>query len=257
MKTIITTAFLVLGTVVVAAQTAEELIAEAITAVGGKENFYNQKDVSYNIHYKTPPGENAIELKGKETYAFDGELSHCEYTKQSITGASEEGYDGKEFWVKKEGSLINDQKAQGVARFLRKTNYYWFAMFFKLQDDGLIYEKLTEQKVNGKEYNRVKITFKDAIGDTKDTYILYINKETKLIDQFLFTVTGFGITEPSLMSFDKWETINGIKIPTVRKYINADWEGNIKGKAYVHTNWTNIKFNNGVERSFFSKAQSK
>jgi len=130
-------------------------------------------------------------------------------------------------------------------------------MFFKLQDNGLNYEKLADQKVNGNNYHRIKITFGKNIGDTQDTYILYVNKKTKLIDQFLFTITGFGITEPNLMSFDKWETINGVKIPTGRKYIQADWEGNIKGKKYTHTDWTNISFKNGIKRSFFSKNSSK
>jgi len=242
-----------LATLGVQAQRAEEIIQQAVDAVGGRDNFYAQRDVTYNIHYRTPPGENAIEFKGTETYIFNGELSHGNYEKQSITGANEEGYDGNEFWVKMKGEVSQNEQAQGVARFLRKTNYYWFAMFFKLQDDGVIYEKLADQKVSGKDYYRIKMTFEGNVGDAQDTYVLYINKSTKLIDQFLFTITGFGITAPNLMSFDTWETINGVKIPTGRKYIKADWDGNVKEKAYTYTNWTNIKFNTGVSRSAFSK----
>jgi len=245
--------FFVLSTTFTVAQTAKELIEQTIDATGGKQNFYNQKNVTYNIHYRTPPGENAIAFKGKETYAFDGELSHSIYEKHSITGASEEGYDGKEFWVKIGGKLSDDKQVNGVARFLRKTNYYWFSMFFKLLDDGLVYEKLADQKVNHIDYYRIKMTFKDGVGDAQDTYILYINQKTKLIDQFLFTITGFGITDPSLMSFDKWETINGIKIPTKRKYIKANWEGDILSKEYTYTDWTNIKFNIDIDTSLFKK----
>jgi len=257
MKKVLIIAIVALGVPVATAQTAEQLIQQAIEAVGGKDNFYAQKDVTYNIHYKTPPGENAIEFKGQETYIFDGELSHGDYEIHTISGADEEGYDGDEFWVKMDGSISENEKAIGVARFLRKTNYYWFAMFFKLQDDGVHYEKLGDQKLKGKAYHRIKMTFGNNVGDSQDTYILYINKKTKLIDQFLFTITGFGITEPNLMSFDKWETINGVKIPTGRKYIKADWEGNVKDKEYTHTDWTNIKFNTGVERTSFSKTSSK
>ena len=58
------------------------------------------------------------------------------YTKHSMLGANgkvEDGFDGKNAWIKFNGQLSDDEQANGVARFLRKTNYYWFAMFFKLQ----------------------------------------------------------------------------------------------------------------------------
>ncbi len=253
MKIRILISLIALGTWGVQGQTTEEIIQYAVDAVGGKDNFYAQRDVTYNIHYRTPPGEGAIEFKGKETYLFNGELSHGDYTIHSLTGAGEEGYDGKGFWVKKDASLSDNEQMLQVARFLRKTNYYWFAMFFKLQDDGTKHEKLTDRTVNGKEYYCIKMTFEGNVGDSQDTYILYVNKETKIIDQFLFNITGFGITEPNLMTFDGWETINGVMIPTVRKYIKADWEGNIKDKEYTRTNWTNIEFNKGVTPKFFSK----
>nr|WP_288979512.1 DUF6503 family protein [uncultured Allomuricauda sp.] len=232
-------------------QTAKEMIRETVEATGGKENFYKLKNVNYDIEYRTPPGDNSITFVGHETYVFDGELSLGEYSKQTISGASEEGYNGKEFWVKIDGKISHNEQTNGVARFLRKTNYYWFAMFFKLLDEGVVYEKLTGQEVNGKVYDRIKITFENNVGDTQDTYILYRNKETKLIDQFLFTITGFGITEPNLMTYD-WQTIEGIKIPKNRKYIKADWDGNVLGKQHTITNWTNIQFNTDIDISIFN-----
>ncbi len=239
--------------IIATAQTAKELVAQAIEATGGKQNFYNLGNVNYDLEYRTPPGKGATTLIAHETYVFDGELSHATYTEHSLTGANGkvvEGYDGKAAWVTFDGKLSNDKQANGVARFLRKTNYYWFTMFFKLLDEGLNYEKLSDKKLNNKSYNRVKITFGDKVGDAQDTYVLYINKETKMIDQFLFTVVAFGLTEPNLMTFE-YETINGIKIPSKRKYIQADWEGNIKGKAHTITNWTNIKFNTDVDTALF------
>jgi len=237
------------------AQTAEEIINQAIEATGGKQNFYNKGTVSYDYEYRAPKGENAITLIGKETYMFDGERSYASFKTHSLTGANGkvvEGYDGKDAWVTFDGKISNDKQANGVARFLRKTNYYWFAMFFKLADNGVNQELLSDQEVNGIAYHRVKITFEGNVGDAQDTYLLYINKETKLIDQFLFTVVGFGITEPNLMTYE-YETIDGIKIPTKRKYIEADWDGNIKGKAYYITNWTNIKFGVTLDKAMFEK----
>ncbi|MFS4466852.1 DUF6503 family protein [Maribacter sp. 2210JD10-5] len=237
------------------AQDAKQLVADAIEATGGKKNFYSKGSVNYDLEYRTPKGENAITLLANETYLFNGERSYATYTEHSLTGANGkvvEGYDGTNAWVTFDGKLSSDEQANGVARFLRKTNYYWFSMFFKLLDEGVNHELLEDQKVTGKDYNRVKITFGDNVGDAQDTYVLYINKKTKLIDQFLFTVVGFGITEPSLMTY-KYQTVGGIKIPAKRKYVQADWDGNVKGDGYTITNWTNIKFGAEADKGMFEK----
>ena len=62
-------------------------------------------------------------------------------------------------------------------------------------------------------YKVIEVTFGDNVGDAQDTYVLYIIQETKLIDQFLFTVKAFGVSDPFLMSFE-YQTVEGIKIPS-------------------------------------------
>lgn len=127
-------------------------------------------------------------------------------------------------------------------------------MYFKLLDQGLNYEYLGSKNVDGKDYDLVKVTFGKNIGDAQDIYVFYINQKTKLIDQFLFTVVGFGFSpeKPFLMKLG-YETVNGIQIASNRKYINADWNGNIVGKNWTTTDWTNIKFNNAIDEVIFEK----
>ncbi len=255
MKNLILALLVVLVSTTAQAQKAKEIIKQSIEAIGGKQNFYNKGTVSYNFEYRTPAGKNAITLVGKESYMFDGERSRGVYTTHSLTGANGkvvEGYNGTDAWVTFDGKVSDNKQANGVARFLRKTNYYWFAMFFKLADEGLTHELLSDQTVNGQDYNRVKITFGTNVGDAQDTYIVYVNKKTKMIDQFLFTVIGFGIKDPYLMTFN-YETVDGIKIPSKRKYIEADWNGTVKGKEYYFTNWTNIKFGVALDKAIFEK----
>ncbi|GAA3520956.1 hypothetical protein GCM10022393_39090 [Aquimarina addita] len=235
-------------------QDAKQLISEMMDAIGGKENFYAKGNVTYGYEYNDPKAKTS--LKSQETYMFDGERSHADYSTHSMLGGTEkkvvEGYDGSNAWVTLDGVVSTDEKANGIARFLRKTNYYWFTMFFKLLDEGVNQEFIGTKTVDEKEYNLVKITFGDKVGDAQDTYVLYINKETKMIDQFLFTIVAFGVTEPKLMTFE-YETVDGIKIATKRKYASANWEGKIISKDYATTNWTNIKFNTAIDPSLFTK----
>ncbi|TSE07813.1 outer membrane lipoprotein-sorting protein [Aquimarina algiphila] len=253
MKKNVITIFALIFTVLNYGQDAKQLITEMMNTLGGKQNFYAKGNVSYDYEYINQTAK--IHLKSKETYVFDKELSYAKYSEHSLLGDAGkviEGFDGQNAWVSINGILSTDEKANGIARFLRKTNYYWFAMFFKLLDEGVHHELMGSKKVNGQDYHLIKMTFGNNIGDVKDTYVLYINKATKLVDQFLFTVEGFGIKEPSLMTFE-YETIDGIKIATKRKYIEANWNGEIIGKQYTTTNWTNIKFKTDIDTSIFMK----
>ena len=235
------------------AQDAKQLLAETMEAMGGKNNFYNKGSVSYDYEYNDP--NSGLHFVGKEMYDFDGELSRADFTTHTMLapkgGAVTEGYDGTNFWVTIDGQNVDNKDALGFARFLRKTNYYWFTMFFKLLDDGVNQEFTGTKTINGTTYNMVKITFGENVGDAQDTYVLYINNKTKLIDQFLFTITAFGVTEPNLMRF-KYETIDGIKIPTDRNYIKSNWDGEIVGEKAAITTWKNIEFGN-VDRSVFTQ----
>jgi hypothetical protein len=76
-----------------------------------------------------------------------------------------------------------------------------------------------------------------------------------LIDQFLFTVLDFGVTEPLLMKVE-YEEIAGLKLATKKKYAPADWEGNIKQEVWVDEICENIKFTNGFSRDIFEKPVS-
>jgi len=253
-KVIFTSLFVALLSFSGMAQDARQLVSDMIETVGGKADFHQLKNVNYDYEYintKAP-----MTLKSHETYIFHKERSHAAYSINTVTAPDgqkvTEGFDGKEAWITLDGKLSEDEQANNFARFMRKTNYYWFTMYFKLLDEGVNHEYLGSKKVNGKDYDMIKVTFGDGIGDAQDIYVLFINKATKLVDQFLFTVMSFQMAEPQLMVME-YETIDGIRIGSKRKYIEADWEGNIKGKEWVTTNWTNIKFNTEIDPALFDR----
>lgn len=230
---------------------AKKMVEEMVNAVGGVENFYKLRDVKYDLNYDSPG--DGPDVVGEERYIFDGELSQANLTEHGFLGMKNisEGFDGQNFWVKHNGAPMNDEKAIGMATFLRKTNYYWFAMMFKMLDPGLNYKYLGEKKLGKQGYDVVEVTFDEQVGAVQDTYVLYINQDTHLVDQFLFTVMAMGAQDPFLMKV-QYEEIDGIKVPSSRKYAKSTWDGTHDANTnWINVTWSNIEFNNGFERTAF------
>ena len=139
---------------------------------------------------------------------------------------------------------------------MRKTNFYWFAMMQKLQDPGTIHTYEGTRVLNEIEYDLVKLTFEKGVGDVSDIYLLYINPQTNLVDQFLFTVLDFGIEEPFLMEV-KYEKFNNVMLPTYRRFIQSNWDGKIMNNNWIEEIMTDLKFGNGYTKVDFKKPKKK
>jgi hypothetical protein len=236
------------------------LIEEMSQAVGGMEKLRSLRDVEYKYTYRDKKtGKADIST---ERYVFNGELSWAQYLSHDYRvfpnkrGTVIQGYNGRESWVALDGKLISDPQAVKMAGFNRKTNFYWFAMMFKLLDPGVTYKYEGTRKVTGKTYDLVKIGFESGVGAAQDTYLLYLNRDTHLVDQFLFTVMDFGIRDPLLMKVT-YKEFNGLKLPVYRTYIASSWQGEIKGDSWTEEIMEEIKFNNGFELSLFNKPASR
>lgn len=231
------------------------LIEKMTKKVGSYDKLLKKKDVVYTYSYITPEGKYDQSI---EKYIFDGELSYGQYithqrTFTDLLGTIEQGYDGSEFWLKHEGEIINSKERLKRVIFNRPTNYYWFTMMQKLLDPGLNYEYLGKTTIGNNKYEIVKISFEPQENKASDVYQLYINEETSMIDQLVFTVAEFGvIDEPYLMKLE-YEKIDGLYIPTERLYKKSDWNATVTNKPWTKVNWTNISFNNGLNKEIFNK----
>jgi hypothetical protein len=120
-------------------------------------------------------------------------------------------------------------------------------------DPGLIYDYIGESTIGQKTYDIVKVSFESDDNKPTDIYQLYINNETQLVDQFLFTVADFGKMEvPYLMQL-RYETIDGIVIPTKRQYKASTWNAQVSEEPWIKVNWSEIKFNNNFSKEDFRK----
>jgi hypothetical protein len=233
----------------------QKLVYDMVKKVGTYQMLQSKKDVVYTYTYTTPDGKSDIST---EKYFFDGELSYGEYqqhqrTLPELEGKMEQGYDGQEYWLKIDGKVITDSLALKQIEFSRPTNFYWFAMFQKLLDPGLKYDYLGEKDIENKKYDVVKVSFEPKNDKPTDVYQLYINKESGLVDQFLFTVADKGVVDTPLLMQVEYEKVDGFLIPSKRKYKKSSWEAEVTDTPWIQVTWANIHFTNGLKKGDFTK----
>lgn len=232
-----------------------ELISAMVDKVGSYNDLLERKNVEYIYTYKTP--DNKIDIS-TEKYIFKGEFSYGKYkiherTLPDLKGVIEQGYDGSEYWLKHNSKIKSDSALIERVKFNRHTNFYWFAMMQKMLDPGLNYEYLGEKSIEGNKYSIVKVTFQTTKDKPKDTYQLYINDSTSLVDYFLFTVADFGLFDTPLLMKLEYDEVDGILIPSKRLYKMSTWNADISDQPWTKVTWTNIKFNTELSISDFKK----
>ncbi|WP_299433545.1 DUF6503 family protein [uncultured Aquimarina sp.] len=226
-------------------------------ASGGWDTLWNLKDVEYSYTYEQADGKKDVSI---ERYIFDGEYSWGKYSVHQVNVLPEneepiiQNYANGKATVSMDGKEVTDEKTIGTADFLRQVNYYWFMMNFKIGDPGTTYEYKGQETVNGKTYDKVTVAYDpEKTGkEANDAYILYVNPETKLIDQFYFSLPAWGINDTVLLMKVKYTEIDGIQVPTHRyAYIPND-KGEFPEEPSLSEISTNVKFNNGFTPEDFS-----
>ena len=226
-----------------------ELIKALEEVNGGWEHISAKKDVEFTYHYHDFANGKDIST---ERYIFDGEASWADYTEHNVNVLPDKEGKVKQCYVNGtaemtlDGTHITDEKALVVAEFLRRANYYWFTMMYKLDDPGTNHEYQGKETVNGIEYDKVSLTYDNKVTEKEqnDAYILYFNPETHLVDFFYFSLPFFGINESILRMDLEYEQIDGVYIATTRKSFGPNPETGEyqQGGEYVSAN---ISFNNG------------
>lgn len=230
------------------------LLNDLVSLTGGYEALAAKKDVQFNYLYDNFEKGKDVSL---ERHIIGGEHSWGSYEHHDLnvlpkqTGTAVQSLvDGKPA-LTLNGNAISDEKALGATVFLRRVNFYWFTMLYKLQDDGTQYKYLGTEKVNNIEYHKVSLKYDAAVTkkEKNDEYILFFNPKTHLIDLFYFSLPDFGINEPILKMTMEYKVIEGIYIPVKRKSYGPDKNGVYHlGGEYT---FSDIKFNNGFKSEDF------
>lgn len=232
-----------------------ELVYNMVQKTGSPADFFGKQNVEYTYKYETPDGKADVTT---EKYIFDGELSYAMFkengrTLPELDGTIEQAFDGENYWLKHNGESIDDEQMLGQVKFGRPTNYYWFAMYPKLLDPGLTYEHKGVKTLNGKDYDVVSVAYTND-DKAKDVYELHINQRTGLVDQFLFTVAEFGLLETPLLMEVVHENVDGLMIPTKRRYAMSTWDAELpEDVQWTNVTWSDIKFDTDMTKDVFTK----
>jgi len=226
----------------------ETILAAVAKASGGWNNLWKKKDVQYTYDYRYADGKADIST---ERYIFDSEASYGKYTKHEINvrpdqkGVVVQYFNGNETIVEVDGKKMDVPELVGVSDFLRKANYYWFTMPYKLNNKATIAKYLGQEEYNGIQYDKVEVSYDPAITgkEQNDMYIIYVNPETKLIDRFYFSLPFLGVNEPVIIANYFYENIKGQMISTKRTYFMPSENGYSEEPNLIQT-LTDITFDN-------------
>ena len=231
-----------------------ELIDALVAVNGGYEKLASKKDVQFTYIYDNYDQGRDVST---ERHIFNGEHSWGSYKehKRNVL-PDKEGLAVQSLVYGKptlslDGMEIKDEKALGGTVFLRKVNFYWFTMMYKLKDPGTNYKHLGMEEINGIQYDKVSLIYDADVTkkEKNDEYILYFNPKTHLIDLFFFSLPDWGINEPILKMTLDYEVVDGLYISTMRKSFGPNEKGEYQlNGAY---SFKDITFNNGFKPEDF------
>lgn len=228
-------------------------IIQAVEATAGDwDNLWALKDVEFTYSYHSP-ADDKMDLS-TERYMFDTEHSWAKYSRHEINvfpeqeGETIQCYDGKDkAEVSLNGEVLEDEEALGLSQFLRKANYFWFVMNFKLDNPGTVHEYMGQEEVNGTTYDKVKVSYESEVTGKpeNDTFVLFVNPETKLVDRFLFSLPAWEVMDPVLLMEVEYTEMEGLMLPTLRRAYIPNDEGQYSETPNLVQTSSDIKFNNG------------
>ncbi len=226
---------------------SRELLDALSKVNGGYEALSAKNDVEIKYVYDNFEKGKDVSL---ERYIFDGEHSWASYEQHDINvlpgteGVALQSFVDNTSTITLAGKAITDPKAIGGTTFLRKANYYWFAMMYKLENPGSNYKHLGTEKIGDVTYDKVSLIYDG--GAENDQYVLYFNPNTHLVDQFLFSLPAWKINDPILKMTLEYEVIDGVYVATLRKGFMPNKEGGYTPIGVFTT--SNVKFNNGFKK---------
>lgn len=194
------------------------LAKKTIEAMGGQEAWDATRFVRFTFagarthHWDKHQGRHRLEGTTREGESYVVLLDLDTKDGRAFKDGEELSGEAAAEWLERSyGAWINDT--------------YWLVMPFKLFDDGvsLVYEGTEE--IDGTAYEKVKMNF-DSVGLTPgDTYWVYFNPDTGLVDRWAYHLQDWEAEKPpTAWTWGGWQTYGQIKLAPERKMVGGDRE---------------------------------
>jgi len=203
-----------------------DFFQKVLDAHGGLDQWNKMNTLKFSGSRSEPPTDYVVDLKTrKETI--------------EVSGKYVLGNDGEKVWI----TPARDSFPGKSPRFMKNLVFYFVAVPFVFADDGVILEQLDNRTLNEKEYQVIKATFGNGVGDApEDQYLMYVNPSTHIVEYLNYSVTYFDkarATKYNAMGYT-WKKVNGLLFP--EKYIGYKWENDELGEVRYESPFANISF---------------
>jgi hypothetical protein len=207
---------LVLGTVLAGAQTksdarATEIAGRVLQSLGGREawdrtrylrfgfgmerdgKFQGRRHVwdkwtgRYRVEGTTREGQPFVTLMNVNTRQGRAWLAGKELSGEELKKALESGY----------GAWVNDT--------------YWLLMPYKMTDPGVVLKYAGEERAGGAVYDKVNLSFENVGLTPKDTYWVWVNRATGMVDRWDYVLKGEKVP-PTTWMWTGWRKYGDIML---------------------------------------------
>lgn len=217
-------------------------LAQTIAATHHQQDFFNNEAVAFDIVINF---EGKERLKGRVTM-----LTNSTKIKIEKEDGTTLVYNGEDVF------LYPEQNNYEGARFDMFTWPYFFAMPFKLTDEGTQWQEKKERKLDSTNYQTAKLTFKGNVGDAPDDwYIIYADKRTDLLKAAAYIVTFGKDVEtaeenPHAIVYDRYFTVKSVPVAKYWKFYNWSEKKGIYGESIGDAEISKLKYFPAEEATF-------
>jgi len=125
--------------------------------------------------------------------------------------------DGK----KLEGDKAQEMLKNAYAAWVNDT--YWLIEPYKLRDPGVNLSYAGEEKLDGKTYDKLALSFGNVGLTPGDRYTAYINRDTHLMDRWAYILQDMPKDGPATVwKWEGWQKYGNIMLAPHRTQVGAD-----------------------------------
>jgi hypothetical protein len=171
------------------------------TFAGFRTHYWDKYEGRYRLQGKNRQGDSYVVLMDLDTKQGDAWLNG-----EKLAG-DEAAKQLENAW----GAWVNDT--------------YWLIMPYKLFDPGVSLVSEGKETLDGKAYDKVRLTF-DGVGLTPgDTYWVYFDPETGLVARWAYVLEGWEEgKEATAWTWGDWKSYGGVLLASERKMVGGDRE---------------------------------